>query len=57
MTVGEAQLFQLVVCWLFLVTGKCEPVLVSRPITLDLCERTEIKVRARRAKLIHAYCL
>lgn len=54
---GSEQLFQLVVCWIFITTGKCEPMVVSRPIPLAMCERAQLKVRTRRSKFIMAYCL
>jgi len=50
-------LFQFVVCWIFLLTSKCEPVVVSQPVPLALCERAQIKVRPRRSQFIEAYCL
>lgn len=50
-------LFQLVVCWVFLFAGKCEPMVVSKPIPLSVCERAQIKVRTRKGKFIMAYCL
>lgn len=50
-------LFQFVVCWIFLLTSKCEPVVVSQPVPLALCERAQIKLRARAPKFISAYCL
>lgn len=53
----EAYLFQLVVCWWFFLTGRCEPIIISKPLTLEYCERAEIRVRARRGKNIMAYCL
>ena len=53
----DANLFEFVVCWFFLMTGKCEPMMVSQPVTLEICERAQLKVRARRSKNIIAYCL
>lgn len=51
------EMFQLVTCWLFLLTGRCEAVAVSPPIPLAQCEALQIKTRLRKTKFIHAYCL
>lgn len=53
----EPQLFQLVVCWFFLMTGKCEPMVVSQPVPLSYCETAQLKVRVRPGRNIMAYCL
>lgn len=57
MSDGNLYLFQLVVCWFFTFTGQCEPVMISQPIPLAMCERAQVKVRLRPGKHIMAYCL
>lgn len=54
---GASNLFQFVACWYFITTGQCEPIAISRPVPLVMCERAQLKVRKRRSRLIHAYCL
>lgn len=54
---AESMMFQLVVCWFFSFTGRCEPMVVSRPVPLEICERAQVKIRASGGKLRAAYCL
>lgn len=53
---GES-MFQLVLCWFFLFTRQCEPMVISRPVPLHVCEREQIRIRSRAPLYLNAYCL
>lgn len=57
MPAPDGQFFQLVVCWFFLMTGRCEPIAVSPPIPEHECARLAEKVRRRPSKFIAAVCI
>ena len=45
-TPAGSDLFWLVLCWYFTLTGRCEPMVISEPVPLAQCERAQIKLRA-----------
>lgn len=47
---------QLIICWVFILTGRCEVVAVSSPVPATWCAARAEQVRRRKGTTIMAYC-
>ena len=47
---------QRILCRLFLLTGRCEPMVVTPPLPEAACAALAERTRRRKTKFIMAYC-
>ena len=47
---------QIIICWVFMLTGRCEVVSVSAPVPAMWCAARAEQVRRRKGRFVMAYC-